>query len=70
MNKNILIVLAVVTPLLLSACGKKSEDTSANSAASTTAETTNAPTSAEQQAKIDSLDKPVLDDAPASAPAH
>lgn len=70
MKKNVFIVLALSTPFLLSACGKKSEDTAAtNQSASAPATETAAPTSVDQQAQINSLDKPVMDDSSASASA-
>ncbi|WP_111894340.1 hypothetical protein [Acinetobacter sp. MB5] len=59
MKKQLIIALACLAPLAFTACSKKSED--ANTEQSAVA-SDDQPTSPEQQAKIDALDKPVLDE--------
>lgn len=75
MNSKALITMALVTTLVMFGCAKQSgEKTNTDSTAP--AETSST-TSADQQAKIDALDKPVLDEkntdisaASAAAPSH
>lgn len=55
MNIKVLIMATLVTPLMFG-CAKTSEENTA-----TSSETHTTATSADQQAKIDALDKPVLD---------
>ncbi|MEB3766715.1 hypothetical protein [Acinetobacter sp. MD2] len=61
MKKQLILVLAFGTVLAFAGCAKKAEDTTVN-AASTAATSTDAKTTPEQQAQINALDKPVLDD--------
>ncbi|MBF7687297.1 hypothetical protein [Acinetobacter rathckeae] len=55
MNIKVLMMAALVTPLMFG-CAKKSEEKTV-----TSSDTQATATSADQQAKIDALDKPVLD---------
>ncbi|MHA3057643.1 hypothetical protein [Acinetobacter sp. ANC 4641] len=59
MKKQLIIVLACLVPFVLTACSKKSEEAQT---AQTFASTDDKPTTAEQQAQINALDKPVLDE--------
>lgn len=60
MNSKVLVMIAMVTPLMFG-CAKK-VDEKAHTEATASAATPSATTSADQQAKIDALDKPVLDE--------
>lgn len=60
MNSQVGIALVLSAAFVLTACGKKSEEPVNQQAASAPVATVN--TSADQQASIDALDKPVLDE--------
>ena len=71
MNLNYLLAAIVMSTLLLTACAKKEQAPAAEQTASAA---TDAPVSAEQQAIIEGLDKPVMTeeshDASAASAAH
>ncbi|MEN8273942.1 hypothetical protein I8T81_10815 [Acinetobacter seifertii] len=61
MNLKLTLAALLIVPVMLTACGKKEESSNAGQdAASTTAVADKV--TPEQQATIDSLDKPVLDE--------
>ena len=63
MKKQLIIVLGCIFAMMFTACSKKAEQSKAEQAsASTSTVTDNKFTTPEQQAQIDALDKPVLDE--------
>ncbi|TCB79302.1 hypothetical protein E0H89_03335 [Acinetobacter sp. ANC 3781] len=66
MNLKLTLAALLIAPLALTACAKKDEAPK-NDAAATTVEEKITP---EQQAAIDSLDKPVLDEKNTDVPAE
>jgi hypothetical protein len=60
MKKQLIIALACLASLAFTACSKKSEE--ATGQASAVASADDKPTTPEQQAQINALDKPVLDE--------
>ncbi|MBD1220189.1 hypothetical protein IDM30_08900 [Acinetobacter seifertii] len=59
MNLKLTLAALLIVPVMLTACGKKEESSKAGQDASTAVADKVTP---EQQATIDSLDKPVLDE--------
>ena len=60
MNLKLTLAALLIVPVMLTACGKKEESSNAGQDAASTAVTDKV--TPEQQATIDSLDKPVLDE--------
>lgn len=70
MKQLLIIALGFVALGTLTACGKNESHTEAqNSAPASSASTTSSETSPEQQAKIDAIDKPILDSKNTDTPA-
>ncbi|MBF7682371.1 hypothetical protein I2F27_03375 [Acinetobacter sp. B5B] len=59
MNSKALAMVILVAPFVMFGCAKKADEAKNETASSAVAQAT---TSADQQAKIDALDKPVLDE--------
>ena len=67
MNLKLALAALIIAPLALTACSKKEEASKAETEASAPA--ADEQTTPEQQAKIDALDKPVLDEKNQDVPA-
>ena len=70
MNYKLLLAALLVAPLALTACAKKDAATSEQQASSTAQVAESDQTTPEQQAAIDKLDKPVLDEKNTDVPAE
>ncbi|CAM4267649.1 hypothetical protein [Acinetobacter pragensis] len=68
MNLKLALAALIIAPLALTACSKKEEATKTETEASAPA--ADAQTTPEQQAAIDALDKPVLDEKNQDVPAE
>lgn len=69
MKLKLVLAALIIAPLALTACSKKEEASKAQAEASAPAVADDA-TTAEQQAAIDALDKPVLDEKNQDVPAE
>lgn len=70
MNVKLTLAALLIAPLMLTACAKKDEAPKADAASGAVAPTESEKVSPEQQAAIDSLDKPVLDEKNTDIPAE
>ncbi|RKG50932.1 hypothetical protein D7V68_03280 [Acinetobacter cumulans] len=68
MNLKLALAAVLIAPLALTACAKK--DAAPHDATEASAAVTNEKVTPEQQAAIDSLDKPVLDEKNTDVPAE
>lgn len=68
MKLKVILAALIVLPLTLTACSKKDKAADAETAASTVSEANTV--SAEQQAAIDAIDKPVMDEKNTDVPAE
>ena len=68
MNLKLVLAVLLITPLTLTACSKKEDATQATTEAS--APVVDEKTTPEQQAAIDAIDKPILDEKNTDVPAE